>query len=229
MYRITEIFNSFNDYLKNDEELSMEIHKIVRELEKNARDIVMILQNIHSKSNVEENIYILKYCAEARDLFGNVQENYKKLAIIVPEDEYYRFNKQWSSVTQKFCFLISLIIYLEVKTLVTKETAAEILGVQNNREIGFLLDLEDFLMGLLELPNELIRFAMNSVTNGNYERPIEIAKFINELNAGFKLLNLKNNALRKRFDGLKYTVKKIEEMVYDLSIRGLKPSTDLIA
>lgn len=123
------------------------------------------------------------------------------------------------------------------------------LAVENNREDGFHLDLEDFLLGLLQLSAELVRmssmllrpdnfsirltlpslifqsrFAVNSVTNGDYDRPIEIAKFVNELHAGFRLLNLKNDMLRKRFDGLKYDVKKIEEVVYDLCIRGLKPS-----
>lgn len=44
------------------------------------------------------------------------------------------------------------------------------------------------------------------------------------MNAGFRLLNLKNDGLRKRYDALKYDVKKIEEVVYDLSIRGLKPT-----
>jgi Translin family len=53
---------------------------------------------------------------------------------------------------------------------------------------------------------------------------MEISKFLSELNAGFRLLNLKNDSLRKRFDALKYDVKKIEEVVYDLSIRGLRPS-----
>lgn len=48
-----------------------------------------------------------------------------------------------------------------------------------------------------------------------------------ELNAGFRLLNLKNDSLRKRFDALKYDVKKIEEVVYDLSIRGLKAGTPM--
>lgn len=69
------------------------------------------------------------------------------------------------------------------------------------------------------------RFAVNSVTNGDYNRPMQIAKFVAELNAGFRLLNLKNDSLRKRFDALKYDVKKIEEVVYDLSIRGLKPTS----
>ena len=39
------------------------------------------------------------------------------------------------------------------------------------------------------------------------------------------MLNLKNDALRKKFDSIKYDLKKVEEVVYDLSIRGLnKPA-----
>ena len=45
---------------------------------------------------------------------------------------------------------------------------------------------------------------------------------MSELDAAFRLLNLKNDAMRKRFDGLKYDMKKVEEIVYDLRIRGLK-------
>lgn len=60
------------------------------------------------------------------------------------------------------------------------------------------------------------------MTIGDYQRPLQISKFVAELNAGFRLLNLKNDSLRKRFDSLKYDVKKIEEVVYDLSIRGLR-------
>lgn len=57
---------------------------------------------------------------------------------------------------------------------------------------------------------------------GDYERPLTISRFVADLNAGFRLLNLKNDGLRKRFDALKYDVKKIEEVVYDISIRGLR-------
>ncbi|KAJ8322160.1 hypothetical protein KUTeg_000631 [Tegillarca granosa] len=70
----------------------------------------------------------------------------------------------------------------------------------------------------------LSRLAVNCVTAGDYSRPLTIAKFVGELNGGFRLLNLKNDALRKRFDGLKYDLKKVEEIVYDLTIRGLKPT-----
>jgi hypothetical protein len=61
------------------------------------------------------------------------------------------------------------------------------------------------------------------VTAGDYERPLLIAKFIGELDAGFRLLHLKNDSLRKRFDALKYDLKKCEEIVYDITLRGLVP------
>ena len=70
------------------------------------------------------------------------------------------------------------------------------------------------------------RFAVNSVTSADYGRPFQIAAFVAELDAGFRLLSLKNDSLRKTFDGLKYDLKKIEEVVYDLTIRGLKPSLE---
>ena len=66
------------------------------------------------------------------------------------------------------------------------------------------------------------RFSVNVVTAGDYGRPMRIAKFMNELDSGFRLLNLKNDSLRKKYDGLKYDLKKVEEVVYDVSIRGLK-------
>lgn len=89
---------------------------------------------------------------------------------------------------------------------------------------GFHLDIEDYLMGILQLASELSRFATNAVTLGDYERPMQISRFLADLSAGFRLLNLKNDGLRKRFDGLKYDVKKIEEIVYDISIRRLRPT-----
>lgn len=61
-----------------------------------------------------------------------------------------------------------------------------------------------FILSLI-VPRRLLKFFMYDWCTG-----------------GFRLLNLKNDSLRKRFDALKYDVKKIEEVVYDLSIRGLR-------
>lgn len=91
------------------------------------------------------------------------------------------------------------------------------------------MEMDDYFVGSLQLASELARFATNAVTLGDFERPVNISRFVAELNAGFRLLNLKNDGLRKRYDGLKYDVKKIEDVVYDISIRGLNPKNQKLA
>ena len=83
------------------------------------------------------------------------------------------------------------------------------------------------------------------MTLGDYQVPLRISHFVKDLHAGFQVLNLKNDILRKRSDSIKYSVsvpllsqndkptpdadvavskvKKIEEVVYDLSLRNLIP------
>lgn len=77
------------------------------------------------------------------------------------------------------------------------------------------------------------RLAVNAVTLGNFDEPIKISIFVKDLFTGFSMvnsialrplsslilvfllqsnqLNLKNDTLRRRFDSLKYDIKKIEE------------------
>lgn len=52
---------------------------------------------------------------------------------------------------------------------------------------------------------------------------MQISQFVKDIHAGFQILNLKNDSLRKRSDAIKYSVKKIEDIVYDLSLRNLVP------
>jgi hypothetical protein len=70
------------------------------------------------------------------------------------------------------------------------------------------------------------RLARNAVTLGDYERPLLINQFVKDLHAGFQILNLKNDSLRRRSDGLKYRVKDVEDVVYDLSLRNLVPKKE---
>jgi predicted translin family RNA/ssDNA-binding protein len=95
--------------------------------------------------------------------------------------------------------------------------------VNLKEEDAFHLTLEEYLLALISMVEELARLAVNSVTLGDFERPTQISNFIKELFSGFQLLNLKNDILRKRSDGIKYSVKKVEDVVYDLSLRNLIP------
>lgn len=54
------------------------------------------------------------------------------------------------------------------------------------------------------------RLCLNSVRDGNFQLPKTISSFVQELYSGFRLLNLRNDNLRRRFDGIKYDVQRIE-------------------
>ena len=65
--------------------------------------------------------------------------------------------------------------------------------------------LQDLLCPKAKLRDQA-RLAVNSVTLGDYHRPLEISQFVKDLHAGFQILNLKNDSLRRRSDSIKYNV-----------------------
>ncbi|KAL8776843.1 MAG: hypothetical protein Q9194_002908 [Teloschistes cf. exilis] len=92
--------------------------------------------------------------------------------------------------------------------LLTIEEVGNVLDVPTNvkdRDI-FHITTEEYLHALISLIEELARLAVNSVTLGDYQKPLQISKFVKDLHAGFQILNLKNDALRRRSDAIKYNV-----------------------
>ena len=65
---------------------------------------------------------------------------------------------------------------------------------------------------------------MNAVVAGDLERPRRVHRFLQQLDAGFRLLQLKNDSLRRRYDALKYDVKRVEEILYDIALRTPTPA-----
>ena len=87
---------------------------------------------------------------------------------------------------------------------------------------SFHLTLEEYLLALVDVVDELSRLAMNAVTLGDARTvTVTISSFVKDVYSGFQLLNLKNDVVRRRFDGMKYSVKKVEEVIYDLSLRSV--------
>jgi len=114
--------------------------------------------------------------------------------------------------------------WLENGSLLTIPQLEVIIGVPGKsaeNKNAFCIELDDYLNGLCSLPSELSRLAVNSVISNNFAMPLKISKFVADLYNAFRLLNLKNDNLRKRYDSIKYDMKKIEEIVYDIKIRGL--------
>ncbi|CAN6462428.1 unnamed protein product [Victoria cruziana] len=132
--------------------------------------------------------------------------------------QYYRYHGDWRGETQLVVSSLAFLHWLETENLLTHAAAEEELGLDPSQ---FCLDIEDYLIGLCFMSNELPRFVVNQVTAGNYDCPRKVLKFLTDLHASFRLLNLRNDFLRKKFDSLKYDLRRVEEVYYDVKIRGL--------
>ncbi|MCJ1365531.1 hypothetical protein MMC16_004654 [Acarospora aff. strigata] len=160
-------------------------------------------------------------------------ETIGKLATVASRYPYYKYNGMWTRDIQTACLAIVFCGWLggfaveggdgKPGRLLTIEEVGQILNVPVNLkdQDAFHLTIEEYLQSLISLIEELARLAVNAVTLGDYHRPLQISQFVKDLHAGFQILNLKNDSLRRRSDSIKYNVKKIEDVVYDLSLRNL--------
>jgi len=215
---VNNMFTAYQTSIESEQAIREDIRDTTKELDKSTKQLQSILQGIHFLPSKLKEV-----CEKARELLDSkVKPEFKTLESKVPAGEYYRFHDIWRPLMQRVSGSCALVHYLETEGLADRLIVANMLGVKAvPKEANIYLDMEDYLNGLLQMSSELSRFTVNCVTNGDYSRPARIGKFMSELNNGFRELNLKNDYLRKRFDGLKYDVKKIEEVIYDVSIRGL--------
>lgn len=140
----------------------------------------------------------------------------------LPEEAgaFYRYSDIWHFQLQA-CATVAVMI-----TFITKDTLAGVETVTAMTGAKIRMPLEDYLVGVCNVMPELSRLSMNRVIKCDYETPRRCARFANDISEGFKQLNLRNDFLRKRYDGIKYDVKRLEEIMYDLSIRGLVKKDD---
>ncbi|CAB4391768.1 Translin [Rhizophagus irregularis] len=219
------IFKQIEASMEEESMRKDEIYSCVRDYEKTCRYIMAVLNRVHSASSEE----VPEIAKEALGRFNEVKQHLANLSKIVPHQQFYKYYDHWCRTLQKSLFIAAFAIYLSSEKLISSEQVENLCGVKlnlNNDLQDFHITVEDFLHSFVTLTDELSRLAVNSVTAGDYNRPLKISKFVKELYTGFQLLNLKNDSLRKRFDAIKYHIKKIEEVVYDVSLRKLSGSTN---
>jgi len=208
-----------NALLEHDVGVSEKIKEQVKEFDKKVRIIVGILGKIHSTPSNS----MPELLDSVDPVILSCQEITTSIADAIPPDQFWRWKEMWSNSMRTAVYAAALSEYLRNGTLLSLPRASEILGIKEEWKDRFSLPVEDYLHGLISMVNELSRYAINAVTLGQFEEPVRISKFVKEIFSGFTMLNLKNDSLRRRFDSLKYDLKKIEEVVYDVSLRKLVP------
>mmetsp|Transcript_14483 Transcript_14483/g.39219 ORF Transcript_14483/g.39219 Transcript_14483/m.39219 type:complete len:152 (+) Transcript_14483:323-778(+) len=88
-----------------------------------------------------------------------------------------------------------------------------------------LCDTEEYLGAILDFTGELNRFCVKAATARDKEAVKRCRDLCDAIMGEFLQFNLRNSSPRKKFDSLKYTLKKLENTLYELSLTenlGLK-------
>ncbi|KPI43161.1 Translin-1 [Cyphellophora attinorum] len=218
------IFTTLQTKIDEESAIRDSLRAIIDDLSKQSRVITSHLSRIHNTPTPLLPDQILSPCAA---LLQQQSLTVQALASTASAYPFYKYNSLWSHQIQSILSTLQLHEWLSSTRLLTLEDLGTFLNVPVNvkppEKDTFHITIEEYLLALTSTIEELARLAPNAVTMGDYARPLQISRFIKDVHAGFQLLNLKNDNLRRRSDGVKYSVKKVEDVVYDLSLRGLVP------
>jgi len=78
---------------------------------------------------------------------------------------------------------------------------------------------ENYLAGLCDLTGELVRYAINSAIKEKYEVAVKVKDFVTELYFDLSKFDFRNGELRRKYDSIKYDLKKLEDLVFQLKVK----------
>ncbi|PIU30013.1 hypothetical protein COT07_02910 [Candidatus Woesearchaeota archaeon CG07_land_8_20_14_0_80_44_23] len=85
---------------------------------------------------------------------------------------------------------------------------------------------EHYLLGICDLTGELSRRSVNAAAGADYKTALEMKGIVSEIYDEMMQFDFANGELRKKFDSIKYEVKRLEEMALTISLDAGKLGFD---
>lgn len=79
--------------------------------------------------------------------------------------------------------------------------------------------VEAYLGGLADLTGELVRKAIDDLINNKIEDAVKIKDLVDEIYGGFLKLDLRNGELRKKSDSIKWSLNKLQEVIFEAKLK----------
>lgn len=170
--------------------------KLKEELIKKSRNIVKLSKRI---------IYSLH-----RDDIKEAEKELQKIKMLVKKLKNYKYPKLIFSSP----FKIAIQEYVEALSYYYLLKYNKILPYSKE-----FVDVEYYLLGLCDLVGELVRKAINFAINNKFDEAVFIRNAVDELYNKFLQLDLQNGELRKKSDSIKYELRKLDSLVFELKMR----------
>ena len=161
---------------------------------KKARDVLkkskQVIYAVHRKD-----------IGEAGNIIKDVKKEKEELDKIASSDNRLFYEGSYSDACQEY--VEALAYYSFIKG--GKIPASSSLKVSE----------QDYLMGICDLTGELCRKAV-TIAHRDPKEVAKIKNLVEEIFGEFLKFNLRNGNLRKKSDSIKWNLKKLEEVMYDI-------------
>lgn len=145
---------------------------------------------------------------KAQELVAQAKEVIKKVYSLIKESSF-ESQGAFKAGLEEYVEAVCFINYIKTNKLPLKKDI----------EDEFLLPDATYLGGLGDFVGELTRRVVLLATKKEYDEVKKIHELIQEIYGLFLAFDFRNGELRKKFDGLKYSLAKVESITYDLSLK----------
>jgi translin len=188
----TKAFKEMNDEFHEHD-------KQREELIKKSRDIInfskRVIYSVHRDDSKEADKLVLE-----------MKKEVEKLNEFVKKNKHMYHQGSYKVAIQEYVEALLYYHYMKDNKLATKKE----------------LDVETdyYLLGLCDLTGELVRKAVHAASNEKYDFIFDVRKLIDEIYSELLKFDIHESELRKKFDGIKYDLKKLEDLCLELKLKG---------
>jgi len=180
--------------------------EIIETYDSKREELIKISRDITKKS--KQAIYSLqrKNIKEAKELIADAKKNISVLKKQIIHEPELLYEGSYNAALQEYAEGVTFLYFLEKNKLISSKEL----------DVG----TENYLLGLCDLTGELVRYAVNRSINDDFAKVIEIKEFVSQIYEIMMEFNFRNSELRKKYDSIKWNLQKLEDLVYELKLKG---------
>jgi len=165
---------------------------------KQSRDVVKLSKRIIYSIHRDE-------AKEAEKFKKQIESALKKLNVLAKKYPSLLYSGSMRIAEQEYVEAVCLLELMKTGKLVKPSIKVED---------------DSYLLGLFDLTGELVRKAINKSIKGKHDDAVKIRNFVSDLYNELMKFDFRANELRRKFDSIKYNLKKLDDLVLELKLKG---------
>lgn len=146
---------------------------------------------------------------------GNIVSLCQKLLLVVPIKN--SILRQQNRITDCFSGVVCLIalnnfLYSGNGSLITLE------ALKSSSNFNLNVSDTEYLIGIIHFAKELERYAVGRATAGDVKSVVLCKSVVTEILEELMNFDFRNGPIRRQYDGVKYCKKRLEDILYELSL-----------